>query len=317
MTPSVGIMIEGQEGLTWERWRALARAVEGGGYESLFRSDHLTGLFGEPRRAALDTWASLTWLATGTSRIRFGPLVCPLTFYHPALLAKRAAAVDQLSGGRLDLGVGAGWHEPEHRMYGIPFPSMRERLDRLECGVRVIRVLGEGRPVTLAQPYYPLVEAESYPLPAHGRLPLIVGGRGEKRTLRIVAEHADEWNTTRLTFEEYAARCSVLAEHCRAVRRDPATIRRSLMVPVIVGRSASETAARLEKARAIFPRLPADAAGWRGAGFLHGSPADVVADLGRWRELGVQRVMLQMIDQEDLAAIELIAREVLPALGSR
>src|SRR5205814_1143388 len=230
MTPSVGIMSEGQEGLTWGRWRALARAVEGGGYESLFRSDHLTGLFGEPRRAALDTWASLTWLATGTSRIRFGPLVCPLTFYHPALLAKRAAAVDQLSGGRLDLGVGAGWHEPEHRMYGIPFPSMRERLDRLECGVRVIRALGEGR-------------------------------------------------------------------------------------PVIVGRSASETAARLEKARAVFPRLPEDAAGWRGAGFLHGSPADVVADLGRWRELGVQRVMLQMIDQEDLAAIELIAREVLPALG--
>src|SRR5947208_1740943 len=146
MTPSVGIMIEGQEGLTWERWRALARAVEGGGYESLFRSDHLTGLFGEPRRAALDTWASLTWLATGTSRIRFGALVCPLTFYHPALLAKRAAAVDQLSGGRLDLGVGAGWHEPEHRMYGIPFPSMRERLDRLECGVRVIPALGGGRP---------------------------------------------------------------------------------------------------------------------------------------------------------------------------
>lgn len=312
MAPSVGIMIEGQEGLTWERWQRLARAVEAGGYESLFRSDHLTGLFGASARASLDTWASLTWLATGTTRIRFGPMVCPLTFYHPALLAKRAAAVDELSGGRLDLGVGAGWHEGEHRMFGIPFPPLKERIDRLECGVRAIRALGEGRPVTLAQPYWPLVQAESHPLPTRGRLPLIVGGRGERRTLRIVAQHADEWNTTRVTFEEFRAKRAVLEEHCRAVGRDPATIRRSLMVPVIVGRASSETAARLAAARAIFPRLPEDAAGWRAAGFLFGAPEDVARDLARWRELGIQRVMLQLFDQEDLAAIELFARHVLP-----
>ncbi len=314
MAPSVGVMIEGQEGLTWERWRRLARAVEGGGYESLFRSDHLTGLFGEATRGSLDTWASLVWLATGTSRIRFGPLVCPLTFYHPALLAKRAAAVDQLSRGRLDLGVGAGWHEGEHRMFGIPFPSVKERLDRLECGVRVIRALGEGRPVTLDQSYYPLVEAQSHPLPVRGRLSLVVGGRGEKRTLRIVAAHADEWNITRVTFEEFTAKRAVLEAHCRALGRDPAGIRRSLMVPVVVGRSPEELAARLRRARALFPRLPEDAAGWRAAGFLFGAPADVTRDLARWGELGVQRVMLQMLDQEDLAAIELIAAEVLPAL---
>jgi alkanesulfonate monooxygenase SsuD/methylene tetrahydromethanopterin reductase-like flavin-dependent oxidoreductase (luciferase family) len=314
MTLSVGIMIEGQEGLTWERWQRLARTVEACGYESLFRSDHLTGLFGESRRPSLDTWASLTWLATGTSRIRFGPLVCPLTFYHPALLAKRAAAVDQLSGGRLDLGLGAGWHEPEHRMFGIPFPSLKERLDRLDCGARLIRALGEGRPVTLDQPYYPLAAAESYPLPARGRLPLLIGARGEKRALRIVAEHADEWNTTRVTFEDYRVKRAALERHCNAVGRDPATITRSLMVPVIVGRSEADTATRRDRARASFPRLPEDAAGWRSAGFLHGSPEDVGEDLARWRELGIQRVMLQMIDQEDLAAIELIAREILPAL---
>ncbi len=314
MTLSVGIMIEGQEGLTWERWQRLARTVEACGYESLFRSDHLTGLFGESRRPSLDTWASLTWLATGTSRLRFGPLVCPLTFYHPALLTKRAAAVDQLSGGRLDLGLGAGWHEPEHRMFGIPFPSLKERLDRLECGARLIRALGEGRPVTLEQPYYPLAAAESHPLPARGRLPLLIGARGEQRALRIVAEHADEWNTTRVTFEDYGIKRAALERHCKAVGRDPATIRRSLMLPVIVGRSEADTARRRDRARASFPRLPEDATGWRSAGFLHGSPEDVVEDLARWRELGIQRVMLQMIDQEDLAAIELIAREILPAL---
>jgi F420-dependent oxidoreductase-like protein len=314
MNPSVGLMIEGQEGLTWERWRRLARAAEDLGYESLFRSDHLTALFGGSGHASLDAWASLTWLATATSRIRFGPLVCPLTFYHPALLARRAAAVDELAGGRLDLGVGAGWHEGEHRMFGVPFPPLRERMDRLECGVRVIRALEAGRPVTLDQPYYALTAAESRPRPPRGRLRLVIGGRGERRTLRVVAEHADEWNVTRVTIPEYAAKRTALEDHCRAVGRDPAAIRHSLMVPVIVGRSAAEQAARRARAQAMFPRLPADAAGWHAAGFLHGTPTEVAADLRRWAAAGVARVMLQMIDMEDQAAIELVAREVLPGL---
>src|SRR6266508_2842534 len=118
----VGIMIEGQEGLTWARWFRLADAAERLGYESLCRSDHLTGLGGESRRPALETWSSLTALATRTTRIRFGPMVSPLTFYHPALLAKIAAAVDTLSGGRLDLGLGAGWNEHEHRIFFLPIP---------------------------------------------------------------------------------------------------------------------------------------------------------------------------------------------------
>ena len=217
MSVAVALMIEGQEDLTWARWQTLAGVAENGGFEALFRSDHLTGLFGESKRASLDTWASLTWLATATRRIRFGPLVCPLTFYHPALLAKRAAAVDVLSGGRLDLGIGAGWHEGEHRMFGVPFPPVKERLDRLDGGARAIRALGKGEPVTLDQPYYPLVAAESYPRPARGAVPLLIGGRGEKRMLRIVAEHADEWNTTRVTLDEYRQMVAVLETHCRAI----------------------------------------------------------------------------------------------------
>ncbi len=312
MALAFGIMIEAQEGLTWDRWRALAGAAEEGGWESLFRSDHLTGLFGDAGRASLDCWASLTWLAAHTRRIRFGPLVCPLTFYHPALLAKRAAAVDTLAGGRLDLGIGAGWHEAEHRMYGIPFPGLRERLDRLECGARAIRALWRGTPVTLDQPYYPLVEAESHPRPAGARV--IIGGRGERRTLRAVAALADEWNVTRVTFEDYAQKRAVLERHCRELGREPGTIRHSLMVPVIVGTTAGEVAGRLARARAVFPRLPEDAAGWREAGFLHGTPDEVVADLHRWHELGVRRVMLQMLDMTDLDAVALLAAKVLPAL---
>ena len=309
MPRQLTVMIESQEGLTWERWQALARTTEDAGYAGLFRSDHLTGLSGDPSQPSLDAWASLTWLASHSRRIRFGPMVCPLTFYHPALLAKRAAAVATLSGGRLDLGIGAGWHEGEHAMFGIPFPSLKERLDRLECGARVIRALWSGRPVTLEQPYYPLREAQSFPLPP-ADVRLIVGGRGERRTLRVVAEHADEWNVTRVTPEEYAAKCRVLDGHCRAVGRDSSTIRRSLMVPIVTGRNPAEVSARLQRARTIFPRLPEDAAGWRSAAFLYGALDEVRESLARWESAGIQRFMFQILDMTDLEMIDLIGREL-------
>ena len=311
----VGIMIEGQEGLTWERWLRLAQAAEELGYESLCRSDHLTGLSGQSRRPSLETWTSLTALATRTRRIRFGPLVSPLTFYHPALLAKMAAAVDELSEGRFDLGIGGGWNEYEHAMFGLPFPSLKERLDRLECGARLIRALGAGQPVTLEQPYYPLRKAESHPVPPHERLRLVVGGRGERRTLRIVAEFADEWNVTRVDVDGFRHRRQVLAEHCRAFGRDPETITRSLMVPLAIGSDSADVAQRIVAARAIFPAMPEDERAWRAAGFLAGSPETIVADLTRWAQAGMDRVLLQMLDQEDIAALELFARTVMPSLA--
>jgi F420-dependent oxidoreductase-like protein len=309
MAIALAIMIEGQEGLTWERWEALARTAEDSGYSALCRSDHLSSLFGDPRLPSLDAWASLTWLASHTRRIRFGPMVSPLTFYHPALLAKRAAAVAELSGGRFDLGIGAGWHEGEHAMFGVPFPPLKERLDRLECGARAIQALWRGQPVTLEQPFYPLRDAQSFPLPPGG-VPLVVGGRGERRTLRIVAEHADEWNVTRVTPEEYAAKCRVLEAHCGEVGRDPAAIRRSLMVPIITGRTPAEVAARHQRALQIFPRLPADPAGWRDAAFLYGVIDDVREGLARWEAAGIGRALLQILDMTDLEMLRLIAREL-------
>jgi alkanesulfonate monooxygenase SsuD/methylene tetrahydromethanopterin reductase-like flavin-dependent oxidoreductase (luciferase family) len=313
MAIQLTVMIEAQEGLIWERWQALARTAEDTGYAGLFRSDHLTGLFGNPRQGSLDAWASMTWLASHTRRIRFGPMVCPLTFYHPALLAKRAAAVAELSGGRFDLGIGAGWHEGEHAMFGVPFPPLKERMDRFECGARVIRALWRGQPVTLEQPYYPLRDAESYPLPPGGPVPLIIGGRGDKRAMPIIAACADEWNTTRITLDDYPAKRDLLERLCRAAGRDPAAIRRSLMVPYIVGRDTRERDARLASARRIFPRVPENEAAWRAAGFLFGEPTRLVDDLKRWQALGVTRVMLQTLDMDDQAAIELLAREVVPA----
>ena len=311
----IGIMIEGQEGLTWERWLRLIHAAEDLGYDSLCRSDHLTGLAGDPKRSSLETWTSLAILPERTRRIRFGPMVSPITFYHPAVLAKMATALDTLSFGRFDLGLGAGWNEHEHAMLGVPMPPLKERLDRLECAARHIRALGAGKPVTLHQPYYPLRDAELYPLPSHGRLRIVVGGRGEKRTLRVVAEFADEWNMTRVDIPAFRQKRQVLAEHCRAVGRDPETITRSLMVPVALGRDRAEVAERIAAARASFPALPADEAGWRAASFLAGGPDDVIAALRQWAEAGMDRVLLQTLDQEDIPGLELFARQVLPALA--
>jgi alkanesulfonate monooxygenase SsuD/methylene tetrahydromethanopterin reductase-like flavin-dependent oxidoreductase (luciferase family) len=310
----VGIMIEGQEGLTWERWWRLAAAAEDLGYESLCRSDHLTGLGGESKRPSLETWASLTALATRTRRIRFGPMVSPLTFYHPVILAKAAAAIDTLAGGRFDLGIGAGWNEHEHATYGVPFPPLKERMDRLECGARAIRALDAPKPVTLAQPYYALKNAETYPKSPSGRTRLVIGGRGEKRTLRVVAEFADEWNVTRVSAADYPAKYHVLVEHCKAVERNPNSIRRSLMIPLAIGRNNADIARRVANARAVFPALPDGEAAWRAAGFLAGPPSQVLADLDKWKAVGMERVLLQILDQEDIEALELFAKEVLPRL---
>src|SRR5439155_4654019 len=150
----IGVMIEGQEGLTWERWFRIAERVESLGLDSLWRSDHFFSLSGHPERPALECWTSLTALAQRTQRIRFGPLVSPITFRHPALLARMAAAVDGLSDGRLVLGVGAGWNEAEHAAYGITLPPLKERFDRLEEGIAVIKALWTGGPVDLDGRYY-------------------------------------------------------------------------------------------------------------------------------------------------------------------
>src|SRR5437660_4568689 len=146
----IAVMIEAQEGLTWEHWFRIADHVERLGLDSLWRSDHFFSLSGDRHRPALECWTSLTALAERTRRIRCGPLVSPMTFRHPALLARMAAAVDQLSQGRLVLGVGAGWNEEEHAAFGISLPPLRERMDRLEEGLGVIRALWSGGPVTLA-----------------------------------------------------------------------------------------------------------------------------------------------------------------------
>lgn len=310
---AVGLMIEGQEGLTWERFFRLAQAAEALGFESLFRSDHLTALEGFPGRESLDLWTSLTALALRTRRLRFGPLVCSLTFCHPSLVAKKAAALDELSGGRFELGIGAGWYRGEHHMFGLPFPPYAQRLEMLEEGARVIRALWSGQPADFAGRHYRLERAETHPRPA--ALPLIMGGKNEQRTLRIIAEHADEWNCTYISADGFARKSAVLDEHCRALGRDPRSLRRSLMLPFVVGRDAAQVQARIDAQRAMFPSLPGDLAGWRAAGYLGGRPAEVAEQLQAYQAAGASRVLVQHNSYDDLESLELFASAVLPLLA--
>ncbi len=315
----LGVMVEGQEGLTWDLWRRITALVEDLGFESLWRSDHFMSLV-DPARQSLEAWTSLTLTAVDTSRLRFGPLVCPMTFRHPALLARMAAALDTLSGGRFVLGVGAGWNEVEHRTFGIPFPPFTERMAMLVEGIEVIRRLLAGKPASFTGAYYRLDGAEAHPAPAQTRLPLVIGGKGERRVLPVVARYADEWNLTGATPAEYRAKSARLEECCRTAGRDPAAIARSVMTGFLIWRDPAEFRRRCGAVQRLFPSLggltneevPAAVRQW---GWMTGTPDTVVAYLTELERAGVQRVMLQHHVLDDDDALALIAREVLPAVS--
>ena len=318
----LGVMVEGQDGLGWELWRRLFRAAEDLGFESLWRSDNFFAFSGDRTRDSLEPFVSMTVLAQETERIRFGLLVTAVTFRHPAVVARMAAQIDQLSGGRFVLGMGAGWNVDEHAAYGIPFPSTGERLDRLEEAIQVVQALWAGGPASLDGRFYPLRDAECYPKPAQQPLPLLVGGNGERRTLRIVAQYANEWNGIYLDVDAYREKRAVLERHCEAVGRDPASIAHSLMLGFVIGRDQDEIAQRLSRLSANPILSGLDSAGdieaslarLRRRGWLVGSPAQIVEQLGRLAEEGVARVMLHHLDKDDFAALDLVAAEVLPQL---
>ena len=289
----LGILVEGEEGLTWEQWRRLVAAAEERGFDSVWISDHLLSGSGEDR-GGLDAWLALAVAAADTERITLGPLVTPITFRQPGLLARMAANLDSLSQGRFVLGLGLGWNAQEHAAYDLPFPPLGERARLLEAGLATIRRV----------------------LPA--RVPVLIGGMG-RGSLGRVARHADEWNLTTSSPEVYARLSRSLADACQAVGRDPATVRRSVSVGILVGQDAAELARRGEAMRRLVPGLadvrPNDLLPTvRERGWVAGTPAEVVAALRRLADAGVDRAMLGHYDLDDTDVLDLIARAVLPAL---
>lgn len=305
----VGIMVEGQENMTWERFLGLAKTVEELGFGSLFRSDHLTALGGAKERQSLALWPSLSALATQTNRIRFGPMVCSMTFRHPAILAKMAASVSMLSNGRLDLGLGAGWYQGEHEMFGIDFPPYGTRLKMLDEGAQVIRLLFAAEPANFNGEFYQLTDAATYPKPEN--LTIIMGGKGVK-TLEVVARNADEWNCSYVGVDVFKEKSRQLDINCESMGRDPSTVRRSLMIPFVIARSESEVQKRIEAHKLMFLNLPGDLSAWRQAGFIGGTPQQVIDQLKEFEQAGVTRFMLQHNNLDDIDSLSILAKEVLP-----
>jgi F420-dependent oxidoreductase-like protein len=300
----VAIMIEGQDGLNWPRWQRIAQAVEDLGFAGLYRSDHYTNA-NPPDKDSLELWVSLTWLASHTQRIEFGPLVSPVSFRQPTMTARMASAVDDLSGGRLTLGLGAGWQDREHHNYGWELLEVGPRFTRFEEGLQIIRhLLHHDTPLDFEGEFYQLHEAVLLPRPQRpGGPPLLIGGSGPKRTLPLVAKYAQEWNAVFIPAARIAELNAQLDQLLIAQGHRPTEVRRSLMTELVFGRDEAEVQRKLQGR---------DLAAIAQRGIITGTPAAIVEQLGRLAGIGVQRVMLQWLDLDDLAGLEALASTVLP-----
>lgn len=319
------LQIEPQQGLSYAEQLAVAKRAEANGFETLFRSDHYASFPGPAGRPTTDAWAVLAGLARDTERIGLGTLVSPVTFRHPGNLAKVATTVDEMSGGRLEVGVGAGWNELEHRQFGLPFPPIRERADLLEDQLAILRGLwGEpdgwsyqGHVVSIADANFKPrpVDVPGRPRTAIGgaRPRILVGGEGSPRSYRLAARYADEFNLSSASGpdrirEVYAE----LDAACEAIARDPATLTRSAMTGVLVGRDDAEMK---ERVAAMIRALGADADdGWleeRELRWVTGTPDQTREMVSRLAAAGVERLMLQDFLPWDLDMIDVMGETLL------
>lgn len=306
------IFTEPQQGASYDDLLRVARAAEDAGYDAFFRSDHYLAMgevSGEP--GPTDAWTTLAGLARETSRLRLGTLVTSATFRLPGPLAILVAGVDQMSGGRVELGLGAGWFADEHHAYGVPFPPVAERFDRLTEQLEIISGLWGTLPgdrFSHQGTHYTLTDSPALPKPVQQpRPPIIVGGHGARRTPQLAARFADEFNVAFSGPDVVATQFDRVHAACVEAGRDPAELVHSIAQTICVGRDEAEVASRALT-------IGRDAEDLRANG-LGGTPGEVVDRLGRWREkTGITRVYLQLLDLADIDQIELIAAQVAPQL---
>jgi F420-dependent oxidoreductase-like protein len=312
----VCLMIEGQEDVTWEQWLGLAGACEEQGLEGLFRSDHYESVMGMRERGSLDAWATLAALAARTSRIRLGTLVSPATFRHPSALAKTVATVDHVSGGRVELGLGAGWHEGEHRAYGFEFPATPVRMARLAEQLEIVKRSWTEDAFSFAGDYYRLEDLRALPKPAQRpHPPLLVGGAAGPKSVALAARFADEYNTVGVPPAELPARRERLLAAWREAGRDPEEARFSLMTTCVVGRDQAEVEERVRRVLAVTgAEGGADEVVDARPQWLLGTVDQVVERLQALEAAGVSRVMLQHLDHEDLDMVAVLG-QVAATLG--
>ncbi|HEY1134379.1 MAG TPA: LLM class F420-dependent oxidoreductase [Nocardioides sp.] len=301
------IFTEPQQGATYDDLLAVAQETERLGFDAFFRSDHYLTMGGDGLPGPTDAWTTLAGLARDTSTIRLGTLMTSATFRHPGVLAIQVAQVDQMSGGRVELGLGAGWFEAEHAAYGIPFPDTRERFDRYAEQLAVVTGLWAtpvGETFAFAGEHYTITDSPALPKPAQAKPPVLIGGRGKKRTPELAARFADEFNLPFVSLEETRDQFARVAAACDAIERDPAELVWSNALVVCVGSDEAEIARRAAAIGREVDEL-------RETG-LAGTPAEVVDKLGEYGAVGAQRAYLQVLDLGDLDHLRLIAAEVLP-----
>jgi F420-dependent oxidoreductase-like protein len=296
--------IEPQFGATYDDQLAVAQATEAGGFDAFFRSDHFLTMGGDGLPGPTDSWLTLAGLARETSRIQLGTMVTSATFRLPGMLAVSVAQVSQMSGGRVELGLGSGWYEQEHTAYGVPFPSLAERFERLEEQLEIITGMW-GTPVgelfTHQGKHYALTDSPALPKPV-APVPIIVGGWGTKRTPRLAARFAAEFNVPFGTVPDVAAGIG----RVREAAGDRQLVYSTAQV-VACGKDTAELERRI-RATGRDPQQP-------GQDGLFGTPDDVIARLREFAAAGASRVYLQLLDVHDLDHIDLLAREVLPAVA--
>ncbi len=299
----IGLMFEGQMGLNWDYWKRILDIADNSGYQSVFRSDH----FSNPSGAfhdSLELWTSLTYAAAMTKNIEFGPLVTPITFRHPSLLAQYAASVDVLSEGRLVLGMGTGWQDREHEAFGIYFPEISERYELLEDGLEIISGLfSADAPISYEGKHFSLKDAQI--TMKNNDTKILIGGNGPNKTLPLAAKYAVEWNGVFLNFEDYKQRNELLDGYLEEEGRKPEDVKRSLMIRCIYGKDDATVVKALEGRETSKAELQA-------VGQVVGTGSEIVDILGKWQDAGVERIMLQWIDLDDLGSLEDMAHEVLP-----
>ncbi|TKJ20678.1 LLM class F420-dependent oxidoreductase [Blastococcus sp. CCUG 61487] len=305
------IFTEPQMGATYDDLLAVARRTEETGFDAFFRSDHYLTMGGDGLPGPTDAWVTLAGLARETSRIRLGTLMTAGTFRLPGPLAISVAQVDQMSGGRVELGIGSGWFAQEHTAYGIPFPSLGERFDRYEEQLAVISGLWNtpvGETFDFDGQHYQLSNSPALPKPVQeGGIPILVGGGGKKRTPRLAARYAAEFNVPFMSAEDNARLFAGVREACEEQGRDPSSLVYSSALVVCVGKDEAEIARRAAAIGREVEEL-------REHG-VAGTPAEAVDIIGRYAEAGSQRIYLQVLDLGDLDHLDLVAAEVAPQLG--
>ena len=304
------IFTEPQQGASYTDLLRVAQSAEAAGYDGFFRSDHYLTMGGDGLPGPTDAWVTLAGLAVQTSRIRLGTLVTSGTFRLPGPLAISVAQVDQMSGGRVEFGLGAGWFESEHTAYGIPFPPLGERFDRLEEQLEIIDGLfrtPSGQTYTFEGKHYQIVDSPALPKPVQKRVPFIVGGKGAKRTPALAARFATEFNAPFVKQSEFAPLVQRVRQACAEAGRTDLPVFSAAAV-LCVGRDDAEVRRR---AAAIGREVEE----MRENGGIVGTPAEAVEAIGRYTEGGATRLFLQTLDVSDLDHVELVAAEVAPQLG--